>query len=156
MPSDLPVESIHLAKGIWQPDEHCKLANGNRSTFCPEYSSSICGGQIYCSNTSSLSSLCSVLNLSTVEGTICGSGKLCKNGECTPSSLIDDSSPCPFGDTSLLPNIIDPLTPLIERITCSQALSLITSLNRSVEAYCSDSYFSTYCCQTCQSKPDDF
>jgi hypothetical protein len=87
-----------------------------------------------------------------MDGTICDSGMTCLRGVCVPDSLAPQGS-CLYGDNYIVPSIIDPgLAGQQFKVNCVEAFRIIRALNRSIEAYCKDPFFKTYCCQSCKSE----
>ena len=98
---------------------------------------------------------CSGSSSFLMDGTPCGSGKLCITGKCT----VDSSAPntdCAMGD-GLVYKHYDrsgkfPPYPM----ECDEFLNYVSkTLSRDPSGYCSDASFSKQCCNACKSKESE-
>ncbi len=94
---------------------------------------------------------CTAFPDGAVEGSICDSGKICLNKECTPSALAPVDS-CPFGDDVMLEDLVWTTFPT-RTVSCENAFDLMTNVGKeSVAYYCNMiSEFNSRCCQSCKS-----
>ena len=150
VPISLPIDTTTLNKMVYTADEQCKFIFGPNATFCPTQTLTICS-KLYClpSLNASIQECVSTTNDAALDGTICDSGKVCMMGVCSQSNLAPVDS-CPFGDAHIYPKLVDFNSKLANRISCADAFAIISANKGSIEVYCSQNNFKTYCCQSCK------
>ena len=121
---------------VYPPDEQCHFLYGEDSNFCRAFYDNdytgICD-KMYCAANST-----SCWHDIPFDGTVCGNGKMCREGKCitstdAPTGLLDS---CPHGDKpGVNPYLNAP---------CKD-IRLKTSLHNK----CYDRYYSIRCCESC-------
>ncbi|KAK6973392.1 Metalloprotease mig-17 [Biomphalaria glabrata] len=125
-----PAVSKRLLGQEIPPSKQCELRYGRNSFDCrTTISSDICRA-LYCYNPSNKKCTFGT----TLSGTTCGSGKVCRQGKCVEDSTARQvNETCMFGDS--------------QKSSSEQCNTSITAFN----GYCYDSVTHRRCCQSCAS-----
>ena len=121
---------------IYPPDEQCHFLYGEDLNMCRAFYdgdyTGICD-KMYCDANST-----SCWHDIPLDGTVCGNGKMCREGKCIPSTDAPTglSDSCPHGDK---PGVI----PYLNR----QCLDI--RRKTSLHYTCYDEYYSIRCCESC-------
>lgn len=95
-----------------------------------------------------------LLGIGAVDGTTCGSGKLCFEGNCV-SSLQATTGDCLYGDDYVTINDIGTIIKNITSslLTCNAIIQILVSNGYDPVWFCQNKQvtFGSACCQTCSS-----
>ncbi|XP_059146118.1 uncharacterized protein LOC131933361 [Physella acuta] len=131
----IPDVSGQILGQLYPPSEQCVLLRGNGSYDCRSRKArEYCRG-MYCYNPVDKSCHLSY----AFEGTTCGSGMLCKRGNCVTDGaapIVDED--CPFGDELRIRFLKN------DNKTCASLIQTHTG-------YCYGHNYHKYCCATCKS-----
>lgn len=92
--------------------------------------------------------------IGAVDGTPCGSGKSCLQGQCVVDSKVPTSS-CLYGDDLVSRNdILNVYQFPVTLMTCTDAILTLNASQADFIFFCQNSQFpfSSACCDTCSSK----
>ncbi|XP_059142199.1 spore coat protein SP96-like [Physella acuta] len=132
--SQIPDTSGQLLGQLYPPSEQCVMLYGNNSYDCRLRNPSEYCRNMYCSD--GFSNLCYMAY--ALEGTTCGSGKLCKGGDCVTDAaapIVDED--CVFGDES-------------RKIFSTLGNKTCASLVQTSKLYCYQDSVFKLCCATCK------